>query len=73
MKHRELSKPYVESNGTNLLLQEIMDSGVPVKDVSLPNGMRWDVPGSFNHCGAGTWELVVDLDSNKIVHFNFTK
>ncbi|SEO96330.1 hypothetical protein SAMN04488134_1233, partial [Amphibacillus marinus] len=69
----ELSRPYVNSKGTNLLLQEIMDSRIPVKDVSLPNGLRWDVPGSFNGRGQGIWELVVDLDTNKIVHFNFTK
>ena len=69
----ELSRPYVDSNGTNLLIQEIMDSGVPVKDVSLPNGLRWDVSGSFNGRDQGVWELVIDLDTNRIVHFNFTK
>ncbi|PZL75102.1 hypothetical protein CI088_05925 [Enterococcus plantarum] len=69
----ELSRPYVDSKGTNLLIQEIMDSGIPVKDASLPNGLRWDVSGSFNGRGQGIWELVVDLDTNKIVHFNFTK
>ncbi|ALS37499.1 hypothetical protein ABID30_001471 [Enterococcus rotai] len=69
----ELSRPYVDSKGTNMLIQEIMDSGVPVKDVSLPNGLRWDVPGSVNGRGQGVWELVVDLETNKIVHFNFTK
>jgi len=68
-----LSRPYVDSNGTNLLIQEIMDSGVPVKDVSLPNGLRWDVSGSFNGRDQGVWELVIDLDTNRIVHFNFTK
>lgn len=50
-----------------------MDSGVPVKDVSLPNGLRWDVSGSFNGRDQGVWELVIDLDTNRIVHFNFTK
>ncbi|RYL87036.1 ribonuclease YeeF family protein [Sporolactobacillus sp. THM19-2] len=69
----ELSRPYIDSNGTELLIQEIIDSGIPVKDASLPNGLRWDVMGSFNGRGKGTWELVIDLDTNKIVHFNFTK
>lgn len=69
----ELSRPYVGSKGTNLLIQEIMDSATPVKDASLPNGLRWDVSGSFNGKGQGIWELVVDLDTNRIVHFNFTK
>jgi Uncharacterized conserved protein len=68
-----LSRPYIDSNGTNLLIQEIIDSRIPVKDASLPNGLRWDVMGSFNGRGKGTWELVIDLDTNKIVHFNFTK
>ncbi|PCW74421.1 hypothetical protein A7N88_11165, partial [Listeria monocytogenes] len=69
----ELSRPYIDSDGTELLVQEIMDSRMPIKDIYLPNGLRWDVSGSFNGRGQGNWELVVDLDTNKIVHFNFTK
>jgi hypothetical protein len=53
----ELSRPYIDSEGTNLLTQEIMDARIPVKDASLPNGLRWDMPGSFNGRGQGFWEL----------------
>ncbi|EAD9125306.1 hypothetical protein AOC40_14140 [Listeria monocytogenes] len=73
MNAGELSRPYIDSDGTELLVQEIMDSRMPIKDIYLPNGLRWDVSGSFNGRGQGNWELVVDLDTNKIVHFNFTK
>lgn len=32
--------------------------------------LRWDVPGAFN--GAqGTWELVVDMARDTILHFGF--
>lgn len=67
----ELSRPYIDTNGTNLLVDEIMGAGSPVKDTVLNNGLRWDIPGSFRG-SKGIWELVVDLDTNTIVHFNFT-
>lgn len=67
----ELSRPYIDTNGTNLLLDEIMGAASPTKDTVLNNGLRWDVAGSFRG-SEGTWELVVDLDTNTIVHFNFT-
>ncbi len=66
----KISRPYIDTNGTNLLVDEIMNSTSPIKDVSLSNGLRWD--GIFRG-SSGTWELVVDLDTNTIVHFNFTK
>jgi hypothetical protein len=66
------SRPYVNSNGTNMLLDEIMGSKHPVRDVILDNGLRWDVPGTFRG-KAGTWELVVDMNTNTIVHFNFVR
>lgn len=70
-KHKgELSRPYINSNGTTLLVDEIMKATTPQKDISLSNGLRWDSPGTFRG-REGTWELVVDLDTNKIVHFNF--
>ncbi len=67
----ELSRPYIDTNGTNLLLDEIMGATSPVKDTVLNNGLRWDTPGVFRG-SEGIWELVVDLDTNTIVHFNFT-
>jgi len=65
------SRPYVNSNGTTLLLKEIMDSRDPIKDPGgLKNGWRWDVEGTFGG-KTGTWELVIDVDKNTVVHFLF--
>lgn len=65
------ARPFVDNAGTDLIIQEIIDGGIPVKDKYLPNGWRWEVEGSFNGRSNGIWELVVDLDTNQIVHFNF--
>ena len=43
----EPARPYIDTNGTNTLVDEIMQGGTPIKDAHLPNGLRWDVPGSF--------------------------
>ncbi len=67
----EKSRPYIESNGTTLLMQEIMNGGTPIADESLKNGLKWGVNGTFRG-STGKWELVVDLDTNTVVHFNFT-
>ena len=69
----EFNRPYVDSSGTGLLINEIINSGTPTKDKYLPNGWRWDVPGSFNGRSEGNFELVIDLDNNMITHFNFTR
>lgn len=66
----EVARPYIDSNGTISLLDEIMNGGIPAKDSFLQNGLRWDVSGNFRG-SEGVWELVVDLDTNTIVHFNF--
>ena len=64
------SRPYVE-NGTTLLLDEIMKAKKPIPDPGgIPDGLRWDVPGSFGG-KEGTWELVVNKDKNTIVPFLF--
>jgi RHS repeat-associated protein len=63
----EAARPYIDSTQ---LIQEIMDNGTPVKDLFLTNGLKWIVPGSFRGT-TGVWELIVDLDSNRIVHFLF--
>jgi hypothetical protein len=67
-----LARPYVDSNGTSLILDEIMTGGKPVKDAVLKNGLKWNVEGCFNG-SKGTWELVIDKSTNTIVHFNFVK
>ena len=66
----QLSKPYIDSNGTTLLLKEIMESANPVPDTVLQSRLRWDLSGAFRR-STGTWELVVDTSTNTIVHFNF--
>ncbi|WP_231197795.1 hypothetical protein [Streptococcus equi] len=67
------ARPYIENPGTQTLIQEIMDAEKPSVDKFLLNGLRWDVRGSFNGRSEGIWELVVDLETNRIVHFNFTR
>lgn len=66
----QLSRPYIDSDGTTLLLKEIMESADPVPDAILQSGLRWDVSGTFRG-STGTWELVVDTSTNTVVHFNF--
>lgn len=66
----EPSRPYIDTDGTTLLLDEIMNAASPVKDSVLSNGLRWDVEGVFRG-SKGTWELVIDKSTNTIVHFNF--
>ena len=66
------ARPFVDNAGTDLIIQEIIYGGIPVKDKYLPNGLRWEVEGTFNGRSSGIWELVVDLDTNQVVHFNFT-
>lgn len=66
----QLSRLYIDSDGTTLLLKEIMESADPVPDSILQSGLRWDVSGTFRG-STGTWELVVDTSTNTVVHFNF--
>lgn len=66
----QLSRSYVDSNGTTLLLDEIMKAGTPLPDTIIKTGLRWDVSGTFRGV-TGTWELVIDTSTNTVVHFNF--
>lgn len=65
------SRPYIGNNATTLIKDEIMKGSNPVKDKMLRNGLRWDTPGTYNG-SRGRWELVIDLDTNKVTHFLFT-
>lgn len=63
------SRPYLNSP---LTIQEIQDTGLGVPDPGgIPGALRYDVPGTFNG-SQGTWELVVDPNTNTVYHFLFT-
>jgi hypothetical protein len=48
-----------------------MEAGSPIPDPGgLPGGLRWDVTGTFNG-RQGAWELVIDTETNTVVHFLF--
>ncbi|SFB50385.1 RHS repeat-associated core domain-containing protein [Amycolatopsis marina] len=69
LKDGRMARPYMNSP---LTIREIVSGGSPVIDPGgAPNSIRWDVPGSFRG-SAGNWELVVNTQSNTILHFNFT-
>lgn len=56
---------------STLTVQEIMRGSNPVLDPGgVPTTLRWDTPGALNG-RAGTWELVIDSQTNTILHFNF--
>jgi YD repeat-containing protein len=62
------SRPYLNSN---LVLREVIAGSRPVPDPGgVPGALRWDTPGALNG-RAGTWELVIDTNTNRILHFNF--
>jgi hypothetical protein len=61
-------RPYINSPHT---IRNIIESGTPVPDRIYPGALRWDVPGSFRG-SAGTFELVIDPATNRILHFLFT-
>lgn len=64
-----LSRPYLQSPST---INEIIATGNGVPDPGgLSGALRYDVPGTFRR-SAGTWELVVDPNTQIIYHFNFT-
>jgi hypothetical protein len=61
-------RPYLNSP---LTLREIMAAGKPISDPGgVAGALRWDVPGAFRG-SAGTWQLVVDPQSNTVLHWLF--
>jgi hypothetical protein len=64
----ERARPFLVSQQ---LLQELIATGKAVPDPrGVPGALRWDVPGTFR--GAeGIWELVIDMNSKTILHWNF--
>jgi hypothetical protein len=67
-----MSRPYVQSPATQWLVENIMAGGEPQADKWLANGLRWDVQGFMNQ-SVGKWELAIDQDTNRIVHFLFSR
>ena len=61
------SRPYINSTQT---IQNIMKAAKPTQDLSLKNGLKWVVSGSYNG-SYGVWELVINSATNTIVHFLF--
>ncbi len=62
------ARPY---NDSLLTVQEIMRGSTPNPDPGgIPGGLRWDTPGALNG-KSGTWELVIDTNTNTVVHFLF--
>ena len=58
------------NRGTYLTMNEIINSGTPIPDSSLPSGLKWNVPGYMGGT-PGMWELVLDQDTKRIMHFAF--
>ncbi|WP_413798584.1 DUF6531 domain-containing protein [Streptomyces iranensis] len=64
------SRPFTDSS---LTVREVMEGSAPYTDPRGAEGaVRWDTPGSF-HGREGKWELVIDTNTNTILHFNFTR
>lgn len=61
------SRPYINSS---LTVREIMMAGTPTRDAFLQNGLKWVVEGAFNG-SPGIYELVIDANTQTIVHFLF--
>ncbi|KAA9375981.1 MULTISPECIES: Hint domain-containing protein [Microbispora] len=64
------ARPYMNST---LVVREIMEGSTPRLDPGgVAGAVRWDTPGALNG-RSGTWELVVDTNTNTILHFNFVR
>ncbi len=61
-------RPYINSP---LTIRNIIESGRPIPDPGgVAGALRWDVLGSFRG-SEGTFELVIDPSTNRILHFLF--
>lgn len=64
------ARPYMNGNN-GMLLREIMGGSVPRMDSrGAPGVVEWRTPGGMNGSN-GIWELNIDANSNRIVHFLF--
>ena len=60
-------RPYQDSK---LLINEIIESKVPMPDPRGTNALSWTAEGSFNG-SVGYYELIIDQNSNTVWHFVF--
>jgi hypothetical protein len=64
------ARPFMNSTQ---VVREVMGGSDPTLDPRGAAGaLRWDTPGALNG-KEGTWELVVDTNTNTILHFNFVR
>ncbi|MEU4265256.1 polymorphic toxin-type HINT domain-containing protein [Streptomyces argenteolus] len=64
------ARPYMNGNN-GMLLREIMGGSAPRMDSrGAPGVVEWRTPGAMNGSN-GIWELNIDANSNRIVHFLF--
>ncbi|GGS45176.1 hypothetical protein GCM10010238_38780 [Streptomyces griseoviridis] len=64
------ARPYMNRNN-GILLGEIIEGSAPRLDSrGAPGVIEWRTPGSMNG-SSGVWELNIDVNSRKIVHFLF--
>ncbi|MGC5284976.1 DUF6531 domain-containing protein [Micromonospora sp. DT231] len=71
-RHGLPQRPF-QGRNDGLLLREIMAGSAPRLDPrGAPGALRWDTPGAMNG-SEGTWELVVDTNTNTVLHWNFVK
>ncbi|MFE9882716.1 RHS repeat-associated core domain-containing protein [Streptomyces sp. NPDC005784] len=69
-KGGRVARPYM---GSTQVVREIMEGSAPKLDPRGAAGaVRWDTPGAMNG-KSGTWELVVDTNTNTILHLNFVR
>ena len=65
----ELSRPYLKN--PTLVIQEIIAAGKSIPDPGgISTALRWDVSGT-SQGAAGVWQLVIDTDTNTVLHFFF--
>jgi len=64
------ARPYMNGNNGQLL-RGIMEGSAPRMDSrGAPGVVEWRTPGAMNGSN-GIWELNIDANSNRIVHFLF--
>ena len=66
--------PYIENilyPKSRLLIQEIINSALPTPDDQISSGLKWVVEGTYKG-SKGIYELVIDQETNTVLHFLFS-